>query len=253
MLLKGKYNDIGSKSPADIGRTNLIELDIPTEGPCISCQPYSIPLKYRDFVDEEIQDAGIISRSMSDWASPILVVPKKPMPQDPISPNKKQFNLRLCIDYRKLNSQIIMARQVKSKGTLGKVVASYPLPTIDTLLARFKDCKYFSTLDLRSGYYHIKLTKEASAKMAFVTDKCKWQFHSLPFGINLGPSAFSYVLGTTLKHCQAFTLNYLDDIIIFSKTWKQHLEHLEQVFKALQEADLKIKASVSSSNQTFII
>ena len=119
-----------------------------------------------------------------------------------------------------------MVRQVKSNGTLGKVVARYPLPTIDTLLVRFKDCKYISTLNLRSGYYHIKLTKETLAKMAFVTDKGKWQFHSLPLGINLGLSAFSYVPGTTLKHCQAFALNYLDDIIIFSKTWKEHLEHL---------------------------
>ena len=67
------------KSATDISRTNLIELDIPTEGTCISCKPYSILLKYRDFVDEEIkqlEDAGIISRSMSDWANLILVVPK---------------------------------------------------------------------------------------------------------------------------------------------------------------------------------
>ena len=86
MLLKGKYNDIVSKSATDIGRTKLIELDIPTEGPCVSCWPYSIPLKYRDFMDEEIQqleDAGIISRSKSNWASPILVVPKKLTPQNP--------------------------------------------------------------------------------------------------------------------------------------------------------------------------
>ena len=88
-------------------------------------------------MDEEIQqleDAGILSRSMSNWASPILVVPRKPTPQDPSTPHKKQFNLRLCINSRKLNIQIIMARQVKSNGTLGKVVANYPLPTIDTLL-----------------------------------------------------------------------------------------------------------------------
>ena len=197
-------------------------------------------------MDEEIQQLeykGIISRSMSDWASPILVVPKEPTPQDPSPLSKKQFNLRLCIDYRKLNSQIIMARQVKSNGTLGKVVANYPLPTIDMLLARFKGCKYFSTLNLRSGYYHIELTKESLSKMAFVTDKGKWQFHSFPLRINLDPSAFSYVLGTTLKHCQAFALNYLDDIIICSKTWKEHLEYLNEVFKALQEADLKIKQS----------
>ena len=106
-LLKEKYNSIVSKSATDIGRTNLIELDIPTDGPCMSSRPYSIPLKNRDFMDEEIQqleDAGIISRSMSDSASPILVVPKKPMPQDPSPSNKKQFNLILCIDCRKLNS-----------------------------------------------------------------------------------------------------------------------------------------------------
>ena len=98
--------------------------------------------------------------------------------------------------------------------------------------------------------YHKWVTKEALAKTAFVTDKGKWQFHSLPFRINLGPSAFSYVLGTTLKHCQAFALNYLDDIIIFLKNWKEHLEHPQEVFKALQEADLKLKrVSVSSSSQ----
>ena len=134
-----------------------------------------------------------------------------------------------------------MARQVKSNRTSGKVVAGYPLPTIDKILVRFKDCKYFLTLNLRSGYYHIKLTKEALAITAFVIDKGKWQFHSLPFRRNLGPSVFSYVLGTTLRHCQAFALNYLDDIIIFLKSWEDHLEHLEQVFKALQGADLKIK------------
>ena len=144
------------------------------------------------------------------------------MPHNPSTHNKEQFNHRLCIDYRKLNSQIITARQVKSNGTLGKIVANYPLPTIDTLLARLKGCKYFSILNLRSGYYHIKLTKEASAKAAFVTDRGKWQFHLLPFRINLGPSMFSCVLGTTLKHCQALALNYLNDIKIFSKNWKEH-------------------------------
>ena len=94
-LLEEKYWDIVSKSAMDMGRTNLIELDIPTEGPCVSCRPYSIPLKYRDFVDEEIkqlEDAGIISRSMSDWASPNLVVPKKPPLQDLIHPVRSSLN-----------------------------------------------------------------------------------------------------------------------------------------------------------------
>ena len=79
-LLDVKYNSIISKSTADIGRTNLIELDIPTEGPPVASKPYTVPLKYREFVEHEIkqlEETEIIARSTSDWASPILVVLKK--------------------------------------------------------------------------------------------------------------------------------------------------------------------------------
>ena len=229
-LLDVKYNSIVSKSAADIGRTNLIKLDILTEGAPVASKLYTLPLKYREFVDHEIkqlEEAGIISRSMSDWASPILVIPKKEEwvenssdPSTATSPNKK-FNLRLCIDYRKLNSHIVTARQIIADGSLGKVIFSYPLPTIGSLLARFNGCKSFSTIDLRSGYYHIQLTKEAAEKTAFITDKSKWIFHSLPFSISIGPSAFSYVLGKVLVPCTEFTLNYPNDIMIFSRTWEK--------------------------------
>ena len=114
---------------------------------------------------------------------------------------------------------------------------------IDNLLARFQGCKYFSTIDLRSGYYRIRLSKEAVEKTTFIIDKGKWVFHFLPFGINIGPSAFSYVLGKVLSSCQEFTINYLDDIIVFSQTWQEHLLHLEEVFKRLEIEDLKIKCS----------
>ena len=70
-------------------------------------------------------------------------------------------------------------------------------------------------IDMRSGYYHIWLTKEAAEKTVFITDKGKWVFHSLPFGINIGPLAFSYVLGKVIAPCTKFALNYLDDIMIF--------------------------------------
>ena len=131
---------------------------------------------------------------MSNWPSPILVIPKKPDLNVSNTKDTKQFNLRLCIDYHKLKNRILTARQIKADGILGKVVANYPLPTTDNLLAHFKDCKYFSTLGLQSRYYyHIKLTQEAAEKTAFVIDKGKSKFHLLPFGINLGPSTFSYV------------------------------------------------------------
>ena len=117
------------------------------EGQPIASKPYAFPLKYHELMDHEIKQlekAGIISQSMSNWASPILVVPKK---QDHMDPNNTQgssnFNLQLWIDYRKLNSHIQTAHQIKAGGTLGKVISNYPLPTIISILTHFNGCKYF--------------------------------------------------------------------------------------------------------------
>ena len=200
-------------------------------------------------MDHEIKqlEVSIISRSMRDWASPILVVPKKEeyaeTGNNTSSSKNSKFNLQLCIDYRKCNSQIQTAHQITANGILGKVISNYPLPTINGILAQFNGCNYFSMIDLRLGYYHICLTKEAAEMTAFVTDKGKWIFHSLPLGINIDPSAFFYVLGKVLAHCTEFALNYLDDIMIFSKMWQDHLNHLQKVFKCLWDVDLKIKCS----------
>ena len=79
-MLASKFTGIISKYPTDFGRTNLIEMDLPTTGPPISTKPYTIPLTYKSFVDEEIkllEDTGCISKSLSDWASPICVIKKK--------------------------------------------------------------------------------------------------------------------------------------------------------------------------------
>ena len=160
-----------------------------------------------------------------------------------MSQGSSNFNLRLCIDYRKLNSHIQTAHQIKANGSLGKVISNYPLPTINSILAHFNSCKYFSTINLRLGYYHIKLSKEEVEKTTFITDKGKWFFHLLPFDINISLSAFSYVLGKVLVQCLEYALNYLDDIMVFSKTRESHFRHLKEVFKWLQDMDLKIKCS----------
>ena len=136
-LLDGKCLQIISQNAMDIGRTNLIKLDILMEGPPIMSKPYTVLLKYCEFIDHEIkqlEEADIISQSMSDWASPILVVPKK---QDHMDSNNSQgsnnFNLQLCNNYKKLNSHIKTAHQIKADGTLGKVISNYPLPTINSI------------------------------------------------------------------------------------------------------------------------
>ena len=123
-MLTRKFTGIISKSPADFGRTNLIEMDLPTTGPPVSTKPYTIPLKYKSFFDEEIkllEDAGCISKSLSDWASPICIIKKKP---DSSQPHKPQ--LCMCIDYRKVNQSLITVHNNSN----GKVVSTFPLPKI---------------------------------------------------------------------------------------------------------------------------
>ena len=152
-MFNTEFTCIVSKSSADFARTNLVEMDIPTTGLPVASKPYTIPLKYKSFVDNEIklpEEAGCISKSLSDWASPICIVKKKP---DPNRPNKLQ--LRMCIDYRKVNQSLIMTHNKSD----GKVVSTFPLPKNPELLSRLIHCKYFSSLDLCSGYYHINLTE----------------------------------------------------------------------------------------------
>ena len=162
-MLTSKFAEIISMYPTHFGRTNLIEMDLPTTGPPVSTKPYTIPLKYKSFIDDEIkllEDASCTSKSLSDWASLICIVKKKP---DPSQPEKPQ--LHMCIDYRKVNQSLITAYNNSN----GKVVSTFPLSKIQELLSHLNKCKYFSSLDLCSDYYHISLTEGAKKKTAFVT------------------------------------------------------------------------------------
>ena len=115
--------------------------------------------------------------------------------------------------------------------------------SLSQLLARLEGCKHFSILDLRSGYHHKGLSEQSKPLTAFATHSGKFQWNILPFGIGIGVQTFSFVINKAIDQCSDFTANYLDNIIVFSRTVEDHLKHLERVFAALQEVDLKIKAS----------
>ena len=241
-MLESRFGSIISRSSTDVGRTNLHTLNVQvTEGSPVFVKQYAIPLKYQNFIDDEtkrLEKAGLISRSLSNWSSPCIVVPKK---QDPDSPHEVQ--LRMVIDYRQLNKRIITSRAPDRNGKVGKVISNYPIPTIESLLARLEGCKYFSILNLRSGYHHIGLTEESKPLTAFTTHSGKFQWNVLPFGIGIGVQTFSFVINKAIGHCSDFAANYLDNIIVFSRTAEEHMLHLEAIFEALQVADLKIKVS----------
>ena len=111
------------------------------------------------------------------------------------------------------------------------VYHSYPLLKIDELYAKLKGFKVFSSLDLRLGYYHIGLTESAKPKSAFVISSLgKYQFNRVPFGLAQAPAYFQKLINDILRGCN-FAMGYLDDIIIYSRNDKEHLEHLEEIFK----------------------
>ena len=159
------------------------------------------------------------------------MVPKKSAPDE--SPHR-----RLVIDYRKINSlQEQIKRADKSTGCL----SLYPLPKIDEMFAKLNGSRIFSTIDLRSGYYHIGLTKGSRPKSALMVPMGKSEFLRTPFGLSQVPAYFQLLIDNVLQGCSKFAMGYLDDIIIFSRTEEEHLEHLEKIFRKLREYGLKMK------------
>jgi len=143
---------------------------------------------------------------------------------------KKDGALRYCIDYRGLNA-------VTTK-------ANYPLPRVDACHDSLGGNTYFSSLDMRSGYWQVPVREEDIDKTCFVTRRGIFGFRVLPFGLCNAPSTFQRLVdmalaGLTWEICLA----YLDDLIIFSRTFDQHMERLQKVFDRLVQAGLKLKPS----------
>ena len=221
-----EYGEAFSKNNEDIGRTKLVKMDTDTgDSPLVSSRPFTLPLKHYEWVQREIESlecAGVITKSMSKWASPIVMVPKKSAPGEP----RREDYVLISEKVNELQQEVITAGKTKGQ------ISIHPLPKIDEMYAKLKGAKVFSTIDLRSGYHHI----------AFVMPFGKYEFLMVPFGLTQAPAYFQLVMNKVLKGLK-FTMMYLDDIIIFSQDELQHLEHLEIVFSHLWEAGLKMKCS----------
>ena len=209
-----KYDNIISKNSDDIGKTMLVEMEIDTGNHApIASKPYTLPLKHYEWVQREIETlekAGIIERSISPWASPVVIVLKKSAPGEP--PRR-----RMCVDYWRINK--LQPEVTKADGGKG-CISLIPLLKIDELYTKLKGYKVFSSLDLRSGYYHIGLTESAKPKSAFILSSLgKYQFNRVPFRLAQAPAYFEKLINDVLKGCN-FAMGYLDDIIIFSRSEK---------------------------------
>ncbi|CAJ0626548.1 8149_t:CDS:2 [Entrophospora sp. SA101] len=229
-----RIDDMFAGGLYELGHTQEEVHSIPTNCPFPQNQrAYHYPPKYNDFIKEEIQqmlENGIIRESTSSWASPIVVVKKK---------NNK---LRFCVDYRKLNAY---TEQDK-----------YPLPLIADIFDSLEGSKYFSSLDLASGYWQMEVAEEDKKKTAFISKHGLYEFNRMPFGLTNAPASFQRLMNKVLsKEIGRFVVVYLDDINIYSKSFEEHLEHLEIVFSRLRQAGLKLgkdKCSFAKTQLEFL-
>ena len=212
--------DIFATEKEPFGRTDLVQHEIvtTTDKP-IKQAVRRTPFHLKEAAEAEVKKMlkkDVIEPSSSPWASPVVLV------------RKKDGTLRYCIDYRKLNA-------VTKKD-------SYPLPRIDESLDSLGTAKYFSTLDLASGYWQIELSDDAKEKSAFCTAQGLFQFKVMPFGLTNAPATFQRLMERILAGLQwQICLVYIDDIIIFSQTLEDHIEQLQAVFGRLKAAKVKLK------------
>jgi len=219
------YEDIFSQNDYDIGRTHLVEHTMDTgDHKPIRESLRRHPISHLEIIDQQVGDMlkhGIVEPAASPWASNVVLA------------KKKDGSLRLCVDYRQIN-------QITYQDT-------YPLPHIETCLNTLQGAKWFSTLDLRSGYHNIPIKEYDKEKTAFVTRKGSWRYNVMPFGLTCAPSVFQRLMdlvlcGLTFEACMV----YLDDIVIFSSDFETQLSRITQVFDRIRQAGLKLKASKCS-------
>ena len=213
-----EFKDVLTDVP---GKTNLAEytMKLTTSNP-VQSKPYAVPHALRDPLKHEIDEMlrmGVIEKSTSVYASPIVLVPKS------------DGSLRFCIDYRKLNSITIFDPE--------------PIPNIEDLFTKISTGTWFTKLDLSKGYWQIPVKENDRDKTAFVTTEGGlFQSTVMPFGMVNAPAVFTRMMRSLLAGFDN-VVNYIDDCLIFSDTFENHLKDVKAVFECLREVGLTARPS----------
>ncbi|GJV80902.1 putative reverse transcriptase domain-containing protein [Tanacetum coccineum] len=177
-----------------------------------------LKLFFLTVLGQELTDKGFIRPSSSPWGAPVLFV------------KKKDGSFRMCIDYRELNKLTVKNR--------------YPLPRIDDLFDQLQGSSIYSKIDLRSGYHQLRVREEDIPKTAFRTRYGHYEFQVMCFGLTNAQAVFMDLMNWVCKpYLDKFVIVFIDDILIYSKSKKEHEEHLRQILKLLKKEELYAKFS----------
>jgi hypothetical protein len=215
--------------PPDRGFEHIIELE---EGakPVITT-PYKHPKKYKDEIEKaikELLDMGHIRPNTSPFASSVVLV------------KKKDGTMRMCIDFRALNKKTIKNR--------------YLIPRIDELLDELHGANYFTKIDLHSGYHQINMREEDILKTAFRCHYGHYEFLVMPLGLTNAPATFQSCMNHVFnKQLRKHLLVFFDDLLIYRKTWDEHLRHVDQILSIMEEQSLYAKESKCKFGMTKVL
>ena len=219
-LIEG-YEEICEYDGEKLGTVNNVKhkIEIKEGQEPIAQKRYKETDEKGKFIKKEIEQMlkmGRIRKSWSPWSSPVTLA------------GKKSGNYRFCIDYRKLNNV------TKSD--------AYPLPRIDELLEKYRTARWFTSLDLAAGYHQVEMAEEDKEKTAFICSQGLFEFNVMPFGLKNAPGTFQRLMDEILReYIGEFVIVYLDDIMIYSKDFEEHVEHIDKVLNKLRENNMIIK------------
>lgn len=215
LLVDKSFNNARGK----LGCTDLVEHVIKTSSPPIKQRHYPISPTLQQQVDIELNQMladGIVEPSNSPWASPIVMV------------KKKDNSYRFCVDFRRLN-------QVSEPD-------AYPIPYVSSTLDKLRDAKFLTTLDIKSAYWQIPMAATSKPYTAFVVpNRGLFQFKRLPFGLHSAPATWQRLIDRVIgADLEPYVFCYLDDVIICTQSFEEHLKILREVLRRLMDAGLTL-------------